>query len=242
MTLLEFVGCSLTAYSPLLAICLFTVFNDPIRIIILVTSAFFWLVSLLVSSIFWNYILFRHLFPVSVVISVVFQELFRYLIYYLFKKAEQVLKKMNVPNTNKDVINNKHIVPFVSGLGFGAMSGCFSLVNILAELAGPGTMGLVGGSEFFCLISSTYTMIFTLLHAFWSVIFFSAVDLRNYFYISWVVGSHLLVSCMTLLNNTNVFYVPLITAFCTLVISAFFAFRVCKGPVQTMSVHEHVQS
>lgn len=242
MTLLEFVGCSLTAYSPLFSICLFTVFNDPIRIIILVTSAFFWLVSLLLASIFWNYIIFRHFFPVSVIVAVIFQELFRYAIYYLLKKAEQVLKKMNVPNTNRDVINNKHIVPFVSGLGFGAMSGVVSLVNILAELAGPGTMGLVRGSEFFCLISSVYTMIFTLLHAFWSVIFFSAVDVRNYFYIFWVIGSHLLVSCMTLLNDTDVFYLSLIVAFCVLLLNAFFAFRVCKGPVQTMSVHEHVQS
>lgn len=242
MTLLEFVGCSLTAYSPILAICLFAVMHDPIRIIILVTSAFFWLVALLLASIFWNFIMFRHFFPASVVVSVLFQELFRYGIYYVLKKAEQVLKKMNVPNTNKEVSSNKQVVPLVSGLGFGAISGCFSLVNILAELAGPGTVGLVGGSEYFSLISSVYTMVFTLLHALWSVIFFSAVDQKNYQQLVWVVGSHLLVSCMTLLNNTSYFYLPLATAVLVLLATAYNAFRVCRGPTPTMSVHEHVRS
>ncbi|XP_014289818.1 gamma-secretase subunit Aph-1 [Halyomorpha halys] len=243
MTLMEFVGCACTAYSPVLTLCMFTVFHDPIRIIILVASAFYWLLSLLLSAIFWNYVTFRHVLPLCIIVSVIFQEIFRYIMYYILKKAEQGLKKINVPSTNKDITSNKHVVPFVSGLGFGVMSGCFSLANILAELAGPGTVGLKGGSEYFGLISSVHTMIFTLLHTFWSVIFFPAVEERNFWQLSWVVGSHLLVSCMTLFNQSDMFYVSLPVAFLVLLFTAYISLCcVCKRSVQSISLHEHVQS
>lgn len=41
----------------------------------------------------------------------------------------------------------------VSGLGFGVMSGLFSLINVLADSVGPGTVGLNGDSRFFFLAS-----------------------------------------------------------------------------------------
>lgn len=34
---------------------------------------------------------------------------------------------------NSRIIENKHILAYVSGLGFGLMSGLFSLVNLLAD-------------------------------------------------------------------------------------------------------------
>ncbi|KAK9501693.1 hypothetical protein O3M35_012371 [Rhynocoris fuscipes] len=162
------------------------------------------------------------------ILSVIFQEAFRYFIYILLRKAETGLKKMHVPNTNTDLLNNKHIVPYVSGLGYGVMSGAFSLGNVLAELSGPGTMGLNGGSHFFCLITSIFTMIFTLLHTFWSVIFFNGVDVKNYFLIGWVIGSHLLISCMSLFNSSQMYYLTLTPAIVILVISSYLAFNVCR--------------
>lgn len=228
MTLMEFIGCACTAYGPAFALFIITIMHDPIRIIILVASAFFWLLALLLSSLFWNFVTFRTCMLLCVIVSVIFQEAFRYCIYILLRKAETGLKKMHVPNTNTDVLNNKHIVPYVSGLGYGVMSGAFSLVNILAELSGPGTMGLNGVSHYFCLVTSVFTMIFTLLHTFWSVIFFTGVDRKNYFLIGWVIGSHLLVSCMTLFNNSQMYLLTMIPAILVLIISAYTAFNVCR--------------
>lgn len=41
----------------------------------------------------------------------------------------------------------------VSGFGFGVISGAFSLVNVLGDMTGPGTVGLYGDSQMFFLVS-----------------------------------------------------------------------------------------
>ena len=41
----------------------------------------------------------------------------------------------------------------VSGLGFGVISGAFSLVNVLADMTGPGTVGILGQSSQFFITS-----------------------------------------------------------------------------------------
>lgn len=41
----------------------------------------------------------------------------------------------------------------VSGLGFGVISGAFSLVNVLSDMTGPGTVGIFGDSQMFYLVS-----------------------------------------------------------------------------------------
>ena len=41
----------------------------------------------------------------------------------------------------------------VSGLGFGIISGAFSLVNVLADSTGPGTVGIHGDSGQFFITS-----------------------------------------------------------------------------------------
>lgn len=46
----------------------------------------------------------------------------------------------------------------VSGLGFGVMSGLFSLINVLADSVGPGTVGLYGDSHFFFITSGNVNL------------------------------------------------------------------------------------
>lgn len=228
MTWMEFVGCAGIAYGPPLAMFVFTIMSDPIRIIILIASAFFWLVSLLLSSFVWFVFPFKSVLMFGIVCSVLFQELFRYLIYVLLRKAEAGLKKVTIPNTNTEITNNKHILAYVAGLGFGIMSGAFSLINILSDLVGPATMGLKGGSSSFCLISALLSMCFILLHTFWSVIFFAAVDKKNYVHILYVIGSHLLISNLSLLTQ-SVVYLPLLAALVLMIVSGYIAFIVSGG-------------
>ena len=45
----------------------------------------------------------------------------------------------------------------VSGLGYGIMSGLFAMVNILADITGPGAPGLNGESPQFLIISGQFT-------------------------------------------------------------------------------------
>lgn len=81
---MDFFGCALLAFGPPLALFTFTVSVEPIRIIILIASAFFWLISLLLSSILWYAVvpLQKHL-AFGLVFSVLFQEGFRSVIHAL---------------------------------------------------------------------------------------------------------------------------------------------------------------
>ncbi|XP_024892692.1 gamma-secretase subunit Aph-1 [Temnothorax curvispinosus] len=231
MTVMDFFGCACLAFGPPLAMFTFTVAAEPIRIIILIASAFFWLISLLLSSTLWYAVvpLQDHL-AFGLVFSVLFQEGFRYLLYWVLRKAERGLEKV----TTTHVADSRHVFAYVCGLGFGFMSGSFALVNVLADAVGPGTMGLRQGTEYFFIISAATTLCFILLHTFWGVIFFSALDKRNWGQIVWVVASHLVVSCMTLLNRYQAYVASLLSAYIVLVITAALAFKIVGGHAQSL--------
>ena len=210
----------------------FTVAAEPIRIIILIASAFFWLISLLLSSVLWYAVvpLQNHL-AFGLVFSVLFQEAFRYLLYWVLRKAERGLEKV----TTTHVADSRHVFAYVCGLGFGFMSGAFALVNVLADAVGPGTMGLRQGTEYFFIISAATTLCFILLHTFWGVVFFAALDKKDWGQVVWVVASHLFVSSMTLLNAYQAYVATTLSAYVVLMITTTLAFRVVGGKAQNMA-------
>lgn len=234
MTAVEFFGCSCLAFGPPLIMFVFTIAHDPIRIIILVAAAFFWLVSLLLSSIVWI-----SLFPIktylqfAIFYTVLFQEGFRFAIYKILRKAENGLKKITDNSTT--LIENKHILAYVSGLGFGIMSGAFSLVNVLADAVGPGTMGLKAGKETFFVTSSAIGLCFILLNTFWSVIFFNACDNRNYIHLSYVVVSHLVASYLTLLNSQFNYWGCITTLYIILIFTGCLALKIAGGTIRSLT-------
>jgi anterior pharynx defective protein 1 len=61
-------------------------------------------------------------------------------------------------------------------LGFGLMSGIFSLVNVLATSLGPGTLSFNGEPHNFFIVSAVMTLCMVLLQTSWGVIFFSSLD------------------------------------------------------------------
>lgn len=228
MTLAEFFGCTCLAFGPPFAMFVLTIAHDPVRIIILIAAAFFWLLSLLLSSLLWFIVVpLRKELVFGVIFSVLFQEVFRYMIYKLLRKAENGLKK--ITDDGATLIENKHILAYVSGLGFGIISGAFSSINVIADAVGPATMGLKSGTEMFFLTSSAITLCFILLHTFWSVIFFNAWDNKNELHIGYVVGSHLLASCLTLLNKYQIYSASLIPLYAIVIITGIFAFKIAGG-------------
>ncbi|PSN40550.1 Gamma-secretase subunit Aph-1 [Blattella germanica] len=234
MTIMEFFGCTFLAFGPPLAMFAFTIAKDPIRIIILIASAFFWLLSFLISSLLWFIVVpLRSKLVFGLVFSVIFQEVFRFLIYKLLRKAESGLKK--VTDNSEQITSNKHILAYVAGLGFGIISGAFSLVNVLADAVGPATMGLKDGTDMFFLTSAATALCFILLHTFWSVIFFSALDNRNYVLFAWVLGSHMLVSALTLFNQNELYLASLLPAYAIMVTTACIAYYVAGGTLRSFA-------
>lgn len=234
MTVEAFFGCALTAYGPALALFAITIANDPVRIIILILSAFFWLLSLLLSSLLWFAVVpLREQLAFGLVFSVVLQELFRFFIYALLSKADAYLKKLT-ENEHTQIFANRHILSYVVGLGFGMMSGAFSLVNVLADSLGPGTVGFNGEPSNFFMVSAVLCLAMILLHTCWGVITFAALDDRKWLHLAFVWASHLLVSCLTLLNQKRLYGASVVPTYIVLCITAALAFKEAGGQFKNL--------
>ncbi|XP_072283677.1 gamma-secretase subunit APH-1A isoform X1 [Pyxicephalus adspersus] len=202
-----FFGCTFVAFGPALSLFILTIARDPLRVIILVAGSFFWLVSVLFSSLIWfisvqvsnknDSNLQYGLLIFGAAISVLLQEAFRYAYYRLLKKAIEGLATISEDGRSPISIQQ---MAYVSGFAFGIISGVFSVINILADAVGPGIVGVHGDSQYYFLTSAFLTMAIVFLHTFWGIIFFAACEKRKPVYIVGVVLSHLVTSGLTFLN------------------------------------------
>ncbi|KAK2180740.1 hypothetical protein NP493_429g02039 [Ridgeia piscesae] len=237
MTMMEYVGCGFIAFGLPAALFIVTIARDPLRVLVLMASAFFWLVSLLLSSMLWFAVVpLREKLVFGVVFSVLFQELFRFFFFLLMKKAHAGLNKLLERDTSAQpdsltLVHNRHLLAYVSGLGFGIIGGAFSMVNVLADMSGPGTIGLKGDSSLFFIVSALATLCFVLLHTFWGIIFFDGMNRDRLNQVAAVVACHMLVSCMSLLNQLDppVYLGSMITMYIMMIVMGVWAFIIAGG-------------
>ncbi|XP_026634904.1 gamma-secretase subunit APH-1B [Microtus ochrogaster] len=222
MTAAVFFGCAFIAFGPALALYVFTIATDPLRVIFLIAGAFFWLVSLLLSSVFWYLVrvitdnkdgpIQKYLLIFGVLLSVCIQELFRLAYYRLLNFSSSL----------------------VSGLGFGIMSGVFSFVNTLSNSLGPGTVGIHGDSPQFFLNSAFMTLVIILLHVFWGIVFFDGCEKKKWYILLTVLLTHLLVSTQTFLSPH--YGVNLVSAYIIMVLMGIWAFFVAGGSCRSLKL------
>ncbi|XP_059581421.1 gamma-secretase subunit Aph-1b isoform X2 [Alligator mississippiensis] len=239
MALAVFFGCTFIAFGPALGLFLLTVARDPLRIIILIAGAFFWLVSLLLSSLIWfiavkssdprDAPLQKGLLIFGVMFSVLLQEAFRFLYYKLLRKAIEGLVALSEDGCSPLSIQQ---MAYVAGLGFGLMSGAFSMINLLADSLGPGTVGIHGDSQLYFLTSAFMTMVLIFLHTFWGILFFHGCETRHWWEIVAVVLTHLLVSGLTFFNPLYVS--SLVPAYLLMVATAAWAYLLSGGSAQNL--------
>ncbi|XP_071503845.1 gamma-secretase subunit Aph-1-like [Diadema antillarum] len=244
MTLMQLFGAMFIAYSPAVALFIFTIAKEPLRIIVMMAGMFFWLVSLLTSSILWFAVVpLRDKVAFGLTFSIFFQELFRFLYYKLLRKAEDGLQQFNQTSPEQSQHGNggastsdkaRHGYAYVAGLGFGVMSGIFSFINVLADSKGPGTVGIYNTPQDFLITSAFLTMCFILLHVMWNVIFYWSFESRRYWAALLVVASHFLVSELTLLNRDQYYNITLPVAYATLAIMSLFAFCIAGGSLRSI--------
>lgn len=229
----------MVAFGPSLSIFIITVMRHPLRIILMVIGAFFWLLALLFSALLWLAVVpLKDQLAFSLVFSVIFQEAFRFALFKLLNKAESGLDEALTDEEKRSISHHK--LSYVSGFGFGLMHGLFSIVNVLSSSIGPGN---VRDSVNFFLISSFLTNCFILLHTFWNIIAFHALK-HNYYYQAFIVFAlHMLSSCLTLLNTqVNINYVSLIIDHFVLVATAVWAFFIVGGSVRNVKASLSQQS
>uniref|UniRef100_A0A8C2T3R9 Gamma-secretase subunit APH-1 n=1 Tax=Coturnix japonica TaxID=93934 RepID=A0A8C2T3R9_COTJA len=239
MTLAVFFGCTFIAFGPAFSLFLFTIARDPLRIIILIAGAFFWLVSLLLSSLIWfiavkvsdprDEPLQKGLLIFGVMFSVLLQEAFRFLYYKLLRKAIEGLVALSEDGCSPISIQQ---MAYVAGVGFGLMSGAFSMINLLADALGPGTVGIHGDSQLYFLTSAFMTMVLIFLHTFWGILFFHGCENRHWWEILAVVVMHLAVSGSTFFNPLYVG--SLVPSYVLMAIAAVWAYMLSGGSLQNL--------
>lgn len=89
----------------------------------------------------------------------------------------------------------------VSGLGFGLMNGAFSLMNVLTDYIGPGTVGLKGDSHHFLLVSSLTALAFILLNVAWSILMSESVEKSDKRLAIIVFGTHVAATTIVSVNS-----------------------------------------
>eukprot|EP00112_Aurelia_sp_Birch-Aquarium-sp1_P015766 Seg352.2 transcript_id=Seg352.2/GoldUCD/mRNA.D3Y31 product="Gamma-secretase subunit APH-1A" protein_id=Seg352.2/GoldUCD/D3Y31 len=226
MTALMFIGCTFLGFGPALALFVLTVAPDAQQVIVIITSAFFWLLALFVSSVLWIAVVpLKSYLVFGVTFSVLFQELFRLAFWKILKKAEEGL----ISITGNQSPLRKLRFHYVSGLGFGMMSGLFAMVNVLADITGPGTIGLYGDYKDFLVVTALLTNCFILLHTCWGILFYDGLEKRCWFRLTFVLLSHMLVALLTILNSKGLYIVPLVVNYMVLVICLAWAFKVVGG-------------
>ncbi|KJH52959.1 Aph-1 protein [Dictyocaulus viviparus] len=143
------VACYLITFSPSAALFCRFVAKDPLRIILFVLGAFFWLASLLICAFIWLAIsMVWDALPLTVLFSIILQDAARILYFWLLKKAQRGLNKITRPGATSiapgvtDLHNARHMLAMVCGLGMGVMAALVLTMNVFAEFSGPGTIGL----------------------------------------------------------------------------------------------------
>lgn len=56
------------------------------------------------------------------------------------------------------------------------MNGAFSVMNVLTDYLGPGTVGLKGDSSYFLVVSSLTALAFMLLNVSWSILMSKSIE------------------------------------------------------------------
>ncbi|ESO05470.1 hypothetical protein HELRODRAFT_98923 [Helobdella robusta] len=240
MSMVEFLGCFLITIGPVLVLFFMTIAHDPILVILciarLANFAFFWMLSLLVSSAWWLFfdvIIFKTKSVVGfgVVFAVLFQEMFRFLLFKLMKKAEHGLK--TVWRSDSLFVNDNQLA-YVAGLGFGSIHCIFNMVNLLAAMFGPGTAGLRGHSYDFFITSSFLSLGFLLLNILWGIIFFHGFRWGLYHQPVIVLISHFMVSACSILSFQFGVAWSIMLTLAMVISMAFYTYKVLGGSWQLL--------
>ena len=151
-----------------------------------------WICAALVASIFGTFIP-NNLIWLHVFVGVLFQEMFRWLMYKLVQRAEDGL---NLVSKEPNHPHNKSWLAYSTGMGFGLTAGAIMFVTPLALSLGPGTYFL----EYSCSRISAYyidawlTSVFIYLNIAWMIIAFEGYRRRSWPLILWVIIGHYVAS------------------------------------------------
>uniref|UniRef100_A0A0N5AUK7 Gamma-secretase subunit Aph-1 n=1 Tax=Syphacia muris TaxID=451379 RepID=A0A0N5AUK7_9BILA len=264
MTAIAGIGYILLAFSPAFAIFYKFIIADPLRIILFAFGAFFWLLSLLFSSLLWFILVpLRGKLFIFVIFSILIQELSRITLFVLIKRAQRLVYFFLVLHGVHTLYNARHMLAVVCGIGMGTMAAYFAIINVVADFWGEGTVGLPATvpeiNQYFpvsflkCLIKSYSLIMFyhiityaisacflTLCHVFWTIVLWDACHKEGknskwWKNVLFVFLSHLTFSGSSFLNQLGYPVLVLCMQFCIMLLSAIYSIHVIAKNVTVMT-------
>lgn len=114
------------------------------------------------------------------------------------------------------------------------MNGAFSMMNVLTDYIGPGTVGIKGNSTYFLLSSSLTASAFILLNVAWSIMISEGIAKSDDKFLSLASKIHILLTSITFLNGVDLQIVSLIVIYGFTILSGLAAFRISGLDVKLM--------
>eukprot|EP01095_Lingulamoeba_sp_RSL-Kostka_P002416 TRINITY_DN13272_c0_g1_i1.p1 TRINITY_DN13272_c0_g1~~TRINITY_DN13272_c0_g1_i1.p1 ORF type:complete len:242 (-),score=24.31 TRINITY_DN13272_c0_g1_i1:49-774(-) len=232
MTLSTLIGCAFIAFSPLLSILIFVILPKPYLVVFSIGSAFFWLLSILLSStIWWIVVPLREIDILTIIQSVIIQELVRAGFYYLYSKT---LNSKIMGRSDKSRTDQKKLILLdilAIGVGYSLASSSIMYGGILWDSRGNGTFYINSCMVSIFLNSAILSLINSILNISWTFILFDGLKNLNYIKIIFVVITHLITSGSTVLNTLDVEYIciaPIAINLVILMLSLAFNFYIFK--------------
>jgi hypothetical protein len=136
-----------------------------------------WLLAALLTSIVWKIVSpLQEDMWWAVLWGVALQELLRYVMWRLLKRAETGLNAL-APDADGTVHITREKQALVAGLGYGLMSAVMQYSMALDSATGPGTLPARGcGAVSLFVVSALLVSMVSVLHMFWSVIMFRGLE------------------------------------------------------------------
>jgi len=198
MTALLFTGCVLVGYSVPIVVFLYLFARRAQLVIVSISASFFWLISTMVSSTIWYFVVPLQNVPWFIVpLGVFSQEAGRYIFFTFYAKAEA---SFSVISTNAIAFPMSDFYSATAaGLGFGVISSLLLDGSILAFSTGPGTIFSDTCPHFSTFVISAWNAFFmNIFHIFLMVIAFDGYRRRSPVIIAGVVLTHLAAGLLTL--------------------------------------------
>ncbi|EFP00963.1 hypothetical protein GCK72_001414 [Caenorhabditis remanei] len=251
------ITCYIASFSPSIALFYSFIAHDPVRIILFFLGAFFWLVSLLISSLAWFGLssFLPNTFLISLTFCIIVQEFARVAYFALLKKAQKGLNKItrqgqiSVAPGVSDLHNARHMLALVCGLGMGVISALFYTMNAFAVFSGPGTIGLPLALEtgeidpnragkYLPLCYTLSAILLSLFHVTWTIMVWDTCHKIDRIPSAFVPAaaaliSHLLVAFLSSLNSRGFYIVVFPVQFLILLICIAYCNVIMGGTISS---------
>ncbi|KAI8907375.1 gamma-secretase subunit Aph-1 [Gorgonomyces haynaldii] len=208
MTLLTFFGRLLTAFGPSTVFLITYIGPKPTLVLLGLSACLFWLIGILIVSIFWYFIPGMHNLIVIGIGSLV-QELVRYLLFLVLYRAQDTLIKT-------EVVQRNHQFQYAvgCGFGFGLMSALVSYIDPLIVSIGPAKLDCQACPQLDVLfLGAILALLFQILHLQWGIIVFHGWQRNSWLEFVFVLMTHYVASASTLFLSTDLSFgcaVPII--------------------------------